>query len=221
MIRKWFGFSALVLVASSLLSLSCARNQHLQAVNIVPSTVTYSSAVPQGVQQSPVKLTAYGSFIHPPETKDVTSEVTWTSDIPDVATVDSAGNLTAGAGCGVTNVSASFYTSGNTKGNVVVGFMSVTVKGPASLGCPQGSSSTNNLLVDVSNGNDGSIVSSPGGIVCGFACGASFPTGTSVTLTATPNDGHNFIGWNGCDTQSTFNCVLTMNGDRIVTASFD
>lgn len=63
----------------------------------------------------------------------------------------------------------------------------------------------------------GSVNSSPGGIACGTACQASFPAGTVVTLTASPDAYSNFTGWSGdadcSDGQVTvgadLNCVAT------------
>ena len=149
MTRKWFSIAALVLTALVLLSLSsCARDQKLQGITITPPAVVYGSAVPTGVTQVPVQLTAYGAYIHPPETKDITTQVKWSVDIANVAIIDTSGHLTAGPDCGIANVSATVYTSGNTQGNVVVGFATITVDGPASLGCPQGGA-THNLSVGV------------------------------------------------------------------------
>jgi hypothetical protein len=220
--RKWLGVSALIVCGVALLSSSsCARSQQLTGITILPSAFTYFSPA-TGTQQTPIPLTAYGIYIHPPETKDITSQVTWASDQTIVADVSSGGGLTAGVACGIANVSATFYTDGNQSGNVVVGLMTVTVEGPASQGCPQGTS-TQNLSVDVTSGAaDGTIVSSPAGINCGTTCSAAFATGSSVALTATPISGHNFLGWaGGCTSSSATVCNVTMDSDVIVTASFD
>jgi hypothetical protein len=223
MTRKWFGIAALILTATVLLSLSsCARSQRLQGITISPSAFTYFSPAPAGVQQTPIPLTAYGSYIHPAETKDISSQVTWASDNTIVADVSSAGQLTDGVACGVANISATFFTNGNKSGNLVVGFMTVTVQGPASQGCPQGTA-TNNLSVDVTAGAaDGVIVSAPAGINCGSTCSAAFPANSSVSLTATPISGKQFIGWaSGCTTTSGLTCNVTLNSDVTVSASFN
>ena len=226
MIRKWFGVSALVIVACGLLSLSsCARDQQLQGITISPATFTYFSPAPLGVQQTPIPLTAYGSYIHPQENKDITSRVTWASDNTVVADVSSTGQLTDGVACGIANISASFFTSGNKNGNVVVGFMTVTVEGPASQGCPQGTA-THNLSVNVTAGAaDGMITSSPAGINCGPTCSAAFPASSSVALTAAPVGGKAFGGWaSGCTTVTGSGgqtCNVTMNTDVTVSASFN
>jgi hypothetical protein len=220
--QKRLSLAGLVGAAALLLtSPNCARSQKLVSIDVTPSSVVYGAAVPVGVSQVPVKLTAYGSYIHPPETKDITAQVTWSTDIAGVASVDSSGSLTAGPACGIANLSASFYTSsGNPKGNVVVGFATVTVDGPASLGCPQGGA-THNLSVGVTGGPNGVIVSSPAGINCGSTCAAPFTSGTTVVLTATPNSGHTFGGWGGCDSETGTTCSVTLNSDRTVTATFN
>jgi len=220
---KWISIFALASAAGWLLSLSsCARSQQLEGITISPSAFTYFSPAPPNSQQTPIPLTAYGAFIHPPETKDITSKVTWASDQTIVADVSSSGGLTAGVACGIANISATYYTDGNKSGNVVVGFMTVTVEGPASQGCPTGTA-TQNLSVNVTGGAaDGVITSSPAGITCGPTCSAAFSTGSTVTLTAVPNNGHSFLGWaSGCTSTSGATCNVTMNSDVIVSASFN
>lgn len=219
---KWFSIAVLIALATLLLiASSCAHNHDLVSISISPSAFTYFSAAPPNVQQTPIPLTAYGTYIHPPNTIDITNQVTWASDNTIVADVSSAGQLTAGVACGVGNISASFYNGGNKNGSVVVGFMTVTVEGPASEGCPQGTS-TNNLSVQVTNGADGVIVSSPAGINCGTTCSAAFPASSSVALTATPNAGHAFVGWvSGCTSISGSTCSVTLNTSVTVTAQFN
>ena len=50
-------------------------------------------------------------------------------------------------------------------------------------------------------------------------CSATFPAGTSVTLTATPNSGYTFSGWTGA-CSGTGACTVTMNSNQNVGASF-
>lgn len=215
-----FGLVGAALWLSSLSS--CARSQQLEGITVSPASFTYFSPAVSGSQANQIPLTAYGTYIHPPETKDITSQVTWSSDQTIVADVSSAGVLTPGTSCGIANISASSYTDGTQSGNVVVGTMTVTVEGPASQGCPTGTA-TQNLAVSVTSGAaDGQIVSSPAGITCGSTCTAPFPTGSSVTLTASPVGGKTFLGWaSGCTTSSGTTCEVTMNSDVIVSASFN
>ena len=74
-------------------------------------------------------------------------------------------------------------------------------------------------LLTVQYNNNGTITSNPSGIDCGNTCSASFNSGTSVTLTATPNSGYTFSGWSGACTGAG-SCVVTMNSNQSVGASF-
>jgi sugar lactone lactonase YvrE len=73
--------------------------------------------------------------------------------------------------------------------------------------------------LSVSKVGNGEIVSTPAGIDCGAVCSASFTSGTTVTLTATPADGFRFDGWTG-PCSGTEPCVLTMDSAKEVTATF-
>jgi uncharacterized repeat protein (TIGR02543 family) len=76
------------------------------------------------------------------------------------------------------------------------------------------------LTVTKAGSGSGTVTSSPAGIDCGATCSASFPSGTAVTLTAAPDAGSTFTGWGG-DCTGTGPCVVTMDQDRTVTATFD
>jgi hypothetical protein len=76
------------------------------------------------------------------------------------------------------------------------------------------------LTVTKAGSGSGTVTSSPAGIDCGATCSASFPSGTAVTLTAAPDAGSTFTGWGG-DCTGTGPCVVTMDQDRAVTATFD
>jgi hypothetical protein len=65
----------------------------------------------------------------------------------------------------------------------------------------------------------GTVTSSPAGIDCGSTCTATYANGTTVTLTASAGVKSRFGGWSGdCTGRSA--CVLTMNADHSVTATF-
>lgn len=66
----------------------------------------------------------------------------------------------------------------------------------------------------------GLITSTPVGIDCGTNCTGNFAIATNVTLTATPIGGHVFIGWSGEGCTGTEECVLTMDGDKEISAVF-
>lgn len=62
---------------------------------------------------------------------------------------------------------------------------------------------------------------SPAKIECGATCTANYPSGSAVTLTATPADGYVFSGWsNGGCTGSSATCNLTVDAAKTVTATF-
>jgi hypothetical protein len=79
---------------------------------------------------------------------------------------------------------------------------------------------TGNALSVVTGGTgSGTVTSTPAGISCGSTCSASFNTGSSVTLAATPGAGSTFSGWSGaCSGSGT--CTVSMTSARTVTATF-
>ncbi len=73
-------------------------------------------------------------------------------------------------------------------------------------------------LTVAATGN-GTVASTPAGINCGTDCEEDFPSGTLVTLTATPAEGTIFAGWTGACT-GVGTCVVSMDGPLSVGASF-
>ena len=75
------------------------------------------------------------------------------------------------------------------------------------------------LTVTPLGAGTGSITSAPAAIDCGATCSAPVLQATEVTLTAQASPGDTFMGWGGeCSGIGT--CVLTMDGDHSVTATF-
>jgi hypothetical protein len=66
----------------------------------------------------------------------------------------------------------------------------------------------------------GDVTSTPAGISCGSDCSETYDVVTGVTLTATPSGSAVFAGWSGACTGTSTTCTLTMNGPKLVTASF-
>jgi hypothetical protein len=74
----------------------------------------------------------------------------------------------------------------------------------------------------VKQGNgDGTITSSPAGINCGSTCSYQFVSGTSVTLTATPNSVSSFSSWSGDFSGNSTTFTITMNSNKTVYATFN
>jgi lysyl endopeptidase len=76
------------------------------------------------------------------------------------------------------------------------------------------------LAISKSGNGNGTVTSSPVGINCGSTCSASFPGGTSVTLTATAVPGSAFSGWGGACSGTNTSCSVVMNAPESVTATF-
>jgi hypothetical protein len=65
------------------------------------------------------------------------------------------------------------------------------------------------------------VSSNPAGIDCGTVCSASFPTNSSVTVTANPTSGSVFVGWSGGGCGTANPCTTVMTADQTVVALFD
>jgi hypothetical protein len=85
-------------------------------------------------------------------------------------------------------------------------------------GCRTATTTTYSLVV--TKVGNGSVSSSPSGILCGSTCTASFNSGTIVVLTATAASGYTFAGWSGACT-GTGSCSLSMTVARSITATFN
>jgi hypothetical protein len=83
-----------------------------------------------------------------------------------------------------------------------------------------GSPGAQTLTVDNANAYDGSVTSSPAGISCGSHCSAAFPSGSTVTLTATPREEDAFSGFHGDCSGPALRCTLTMDAAKTVHVNF-
>lgn len=222
---KWLSMVVLVTAASMLLGLdSCGHDQELVSIEVQPTVETVGTTTTPVLQDAgfQVQLRALGSYIHPPVTKDITNQVTWVSNTTQMFTVTSGGLLTAtGESCGATLVSATVNTNRSSgglssSGAVVTGYMTANVV------CFSGTGPT--VTVDFTGTGSGTISSSPPGLGCsstaGSSCTGSFPTGSSVTLTAVPNG--TFGGWAGCSIAAGTTCTLEdLTNNVTVTATFN
>ncbi|MFZ0814972.1 MAG: hypothetical protein WAM78_05605 [Candidatus Sulfotelmatobacter sp.] len=121
--RKWFSIAALMIVAISLLSVSsCGHDQKLVSIQVMPNPVVF-----EGVGAK-IQFTALGTYIHPPETKDITNQVQWRIDVSYLATINSSGVAIATTVCGAGNVIASVYSdpSNPSSGSVIFGSAAIS-----------------------------------------------------------------------------------------------
>lgn len=224
--RTYVGLAmgAVVAVAALLSLPSCGHDQKLVNIAVQPPLATYPT--PQALQ---VNFAAIGTFIHPPATKDITKQVTWATDVPGLLLLNFQGVAGAvapnGKDCGIADISATLNEGTGGAANIVIGYATVTVKDPTNPLCPGGSTTNGELVVTPAGAGIGTVSSQPGGIACpGTACGAQFPAGELVTLTAAPGANSSFGSWTGCTPLSNANqCTVTIPGGGIVnvTATFN
>ena len=204
----------LIMVAALLSFPSCGHDQKLVSLQVQPSGFTFLGPGAGATGQ----FTAIGTYIHPPATKDVTSQATWAVD--DSVVSINAGTVTTNGSCGSANVSATMPEGTGGASNIVIGYSFVTVNNPADPICPGGGTQAT-LGVQVSPIGDGTVTSLTGGISCPTLCISAFPVGASVGLTATPAQNHTFLSWTGCTTASGNTCTVTIPvGGASVTATF-
>lgn len=219
---KWLSTAALAVVGGGLISLSsCGRDQQLVSIQVQPTTETFgASDIPvQADAGQTVQLRALGTYIHPPVTKDITSQVTWTSNTPSMMTVDSSGLLTVtGDACGGTLISATMTTNTSSggissKGALVTGSMTGNVTCFTASGSGgSGGGSGAGITITFQGTGAGSVTSNPAGLNCASSqasCSANFPSGVTVIVTATPSPGASFGGWSGCPSANGQVCTFT------------
>jgi len=200
---------ALILTATNFLS--CMHDLKLVGITVQPPSATFLTPGTGGE----IDFTALGSYIHPPDTRDITGKVTWKTDVPGLISVN-GGKVSPRGGCGGANISASLQD----KGNLVIGYATVTVNDPTDPVCPGGGTEAT-LGVSVNPSDFGTVTSLTGGISCPTQCIAAFPVGSSVGLTATPNGSHGFLNWTGCTQFSGNTCTVTIPvGGANVVATF-
>jgi len=111
----------------------------------------------------------------------------------------------------------------SSSGNVGSAAAHITVDAPPTPPPPPPSPKSSALSIALQGTGVGFVTSAPTGLSCGTQCTASFGQGTAVTLTATPAAGSVFSGWGGACAASATNaqCVVTLNADAGVSATFD
>ncbi len=210
--------AALVAVCCLLAMLSCAHDQQLVSITVKPETENFGSADPA----LNVQLRALGNYIHPPVTKDITGQVAWASNTPNMVTVTSAGLLSpAGFACGNALVSATVTTNhsaGNlsSSGAIVTGYMTANVACLSSTGPI--------LTVNFLGAGTGNISSAPPGLSCASSagtCSQGFVSGTTITLTAMPTGSSTAVQWGNCPSPSGLMCTVpNMTANTVVSATF-
>jgi len=126
-------FVAIAWIVLGVLTLpSCGFKRQLVSITLIPNLATLTGF---GVQ---LQFKAVGNYIHPPDSRDITTSVVWQSAAPQVVTVDATGLATSGPGCGtgiVISATAHNDPHDNSSG-IVVGTAAVTVNPPPPATCP-------------------------------------------------------------------------------------
>lgn len=226
---KWLAPVVLVVAATALLSLSCGRSQELVSIAIQPSVETFGSSTTPVIDNmgAQVQLRALGTYIHPPVTKDITSQVTWLSNTTQMFTVSSTGLLTAtGLSCGGTLVSATANTNTSpggisSSGAIVTGYMTANVVCFTGTGGGTGDPA---LTLTFQGTGTGTVTSNPLGLSCaspGPCVTQAFASGTTVTLTATPTGTSTTGTWPSCPSSAANTCTVDLSGNTTVTVAFN
>jgi hypothetical protein len=180
----------------------CTGNRDLFQVDVVPATQAVNAVA------DTAHYTAIGHFTHSPVTEDITQKVFWKSSNEGVATIDSSGVATA-RGFGAATIIASSTAGWNHA--LITGQAIITV----------GNGNLPFLVVQAAGMGTGVVTSLPTGIDCGQTCSAPFAIGSTVVLTATPDQGSTFGTWTNCDSTSGNTCTVILNSTRSVTATFN
>lgn len=76
------------------------------------------------------------------------------------------------------------------------------------------------VTIAVNGNGTGSVTSLPAGINCGTKCSAEFAEGSSITLSAQPTNGSEFLGWAGGSCAGTSDCTIVVSADVTVQPIF-
>jgi hypothetical protein len=190
--------------------LSCAHDQELQSIEVQPTTETFgASNIPINLDAGlAVQLRALGHYIHPPVTKDITNQVTWSSNDVQMFTINSTGLLTAtGNVCGGALVSATVQTNSSvggqgSSGAIVTGTMSANVT------CFTGASTSVVLTITFLGSGKGTVTVLPSGFICSATCGIPFAPGAGP-ITVTAAAGGTFGGWTNCPSATGTVCTIS------------
>jgi hypothetical protein len=209
---------ALVTVGAVVSLPSCGHDQKLVSLAVQPASPGFTFSTP--TSGSTGQYTAIASYIHPPATKDVTSQATWAVD-DNVVSIN-AGLVTTNGSCGSADVSATMPEGTGGASNIIVGYSFVTVQDKTNPNCPGGSAANGELTVGFMGNGVGTVTSQPAGISCPTNCGALFPTIDSpITLTAAAGGNSTFASWSpNCTVGSNPNqCSVPLVGGGIVTVT--
>lgn len=77
------------------------------------------------------------------------------------------------------------------------------------------------LKIEKTGAGSGRIISTPAGLYCGISCSKEWPEGSLIVLTAEPESGSVFAGWDGAGCSGTDSCAVLLDAAKHVTARFE
>ena len=197
------------------------------ATNVAASTPTLT-LIPNGATATftgeTTQFIALGNLSGGIATQNLTGSVAWSSSDVSVATIDQAGLATAVAANQGSAVSTTITAIGTiSTGSLIAATTTLTVS-PAG-----GTITLPSLAIYEAGTGTGTVVSSPGTILCGSSaagasCTGSFQLNITVMLTATPGSGSVFGGWSANCTPVAGNplqCSIKMSNNETVGAIFN
>ena len=208
-------FGVLVTVAAVLSLPSCGHDQKLTSLTIQPQAFTFLTPDTSATEQ----FTAIATYIHPPATKDISSQVKWSVDAGNIVNISQSGVVSpfGQGGCGGVDITATAPAGTGGASNVLLATATATVDDPSNILCP-GGGKVASLAVGVVGG--GTVTSLPAAISCtatGGTCVSTYDVGASVLLTASPVT----VIWGNCPGSSSNTCAITIpTGGAAVSATF-
>jgi len=134
-------FASIIVCMATFSLCSCGHEQQLVSITIQPAVENFGSTTTPVTADAgaSVQLKALGTYVHPPVTKDVTDQATWSSNTPQMVTVNSTGLLTAtGDACGSALIWATVTTNNSAPSNISSTGAIVTANMTANVICPTG-----------------------------------------------------------------------------------
>jgi hypothetical protein len=122
--RRRVSWWVVVLTVAAVLSVAgCGFKRKLVAITVLPDGATLGGP---GLQ---IQFKAVGSYIHPPDSRDITNSVAWESAAPQVISIDETGLATSGVDCGqnITITASGHSDPGDQSSGLVIGKATVNV----------------------------------------------------------------------------------------------
>ncbi len=104
----------------------CGFKRKLVSITVIPDGATL------GGPGLTIQFKAVGSYIHPPDSRDITDSVTWESAAPEVVDINQTGLATSGLDCGtgITITATGHSDPGDQSSGLVIGKATVDVPCP-------------------------------------------------------------------------------------------